>query len=133
MSLYALPTKVGYVSAREVCDLLSQVKANLRVESRTQEDLYNHLVASLPNSAKSIERELKLNPRDRVDIWVDGIVVEVKLAPANKLAVYKQVKRYAEHPRVEAVILATNIMMALPSLIEGKPAFVVSLGRAWML
>ncbi|MGH6949490.1 MAG: hypothetical protein ACREH4_01345 [Vitreimonas sp.] len=129
---YPLPKRVGAVSAREVADILSEVKANLTIETRTQAELYAHLCARLPAMAPAIEREVRLSERDRVDIWVNGIVIEVKLQGASKFAVYKQIKRYAEDTRVEALILATNLLMALPPKIEGKPAYLVPLGVAWM-
>lgn len=130
--VYPLPQKVGYVSALELAEALSEPRCNLSVETRTQADLLAHLRTRYPEMDAAIQREVRLSKTERVDLWVNGIVVEVKLKGCAAFSVYRQLVRYAEHPAVEAIILATNITMALPDKIEGKPAYLVSLGRAWM-
>lgn len=60
-----------------------------------------------------------------------GIVVEAKLK-ANKMAIYKQCKRYAEHPDVIAIILITNTSLGFPETIQGKPCFVFKLAKAYL-
>ncbi len=81
----------------------------------------------------SFSREHRLGPADIPDFLVDGrIVVECKKIGANKQATYRQLRRYAAYPQVEALILATGTAMGLPPQIEGKPAFLVNLGRAWL-
>jgi hypothetical protein len=40
--------------------------------------------------------------------------------------------RYAEHPEVKALILASNVSMGLPEEINGKPVFAASLSAGWI-
>lgn len=129
---YPLPRKVGVISARSLVDVLSTARCNLSHETKTQADLYDHLCANLPAEAvAAIQREVRLSAKDRVDVWVDGVVIEVKL-DGSPFRILDQLVRYAKHDAVEAIILATNKAMCLPKQIEGKPAFTVSLGRAWL-
>jgi len=78
--------------------------------------------------------EKRLNATDIPDFFIEGgIAVECKMKDkAKKMAVYAQVRRYAGHPEVKAIILATNISMGFPEQIEGKPVFLASLSAGWM-
>lgn len=76
-------------------------------------------------------REHRLDAGTVPDFLVSGTVVEVKIG-GNRRAIFRQLERYARHPEVTAVVLATNIFMGLPPEIIGKPAFLVHLGRAWL-
>ena len=81
----------------------------------------------------SIEREVRLSASDIVDILVDGgVAVEVKLRGAGKMAIFRQLRRYATCPQVRAILLVSNTAMGLPEQIEGKPAAFVSLGAGWL-
>ena len=56
----------------------------------------------------------------------------MKLRGARKKDVYRQLCRYAGHPRVSSLLLASNMSMGLPAQIEGKDAYFVKLGEAWL-
>ena len=78
-------------------------------------------------------REARLGPRDIVDFLVeDSVALEVKLRSSGKMAVHRQLARYAAHDGVGEIVLATNLAMTLPAFVEGKPATVISLGRGWL-
>lgn len=62
---------------------------------------------------------------------VPGIAVEVKINGSRR-DIYRQCERYCVHPEVVGLVLATVRAGALPATIAGKPALVVSLGRAWL-
>lgn len=78
-------------------------------------------------------REVKLGS-DRLDFLADGIAIEVKVDGANA-AVARQLERYAEHPEVGALVLATTrrqhaavpVHLAFPAL-RGKSFRIVWLG-----
>src|ERR1700693_133607 len=60
------------------------------------------------------EREVHLGPRDIVDFMVEGgIAVEIKIK-GNRRDIYRQLERYCAHDAVTAIVLATNVPMALP-------------------
>lgn len=121
----------GPLQGWDVAEIIRRLRAPLCVEVETQAVIETALRAGLPGVL--VEREKRLDARDRPDFLVDGgIVVEVKLKGASKMGVYRQLARYAGHVRVRAIVLATNTSMGLPELIEGKPTFYVHLARAWM-
>ena len=85
----------------------------------------------------SHEREYRLSKRDIVDFWLPdhgggNAIIEVKMNGARAADVYRQLARYAAFPTVGRVFLVTNKAMGLPKEINGKPAYYMSLGRAWL-
>lgn len=112
----------------ELVNLLGQARVDLTDEKRTQAQLAEHLT----KNGVAFEREVRLTAGNIVDFLVGGVAIEVKLRRWKKRAVFKQLERYAKCERVRALILATNLSMGLPPEIEGKPAYYVSLGRAWL-
>jgi hypothetical protein len=115
-------------TAIEIIKILSLARLDLSFEKRTQQDFASVL------DARNIayEREVRLSAVDIVDFLIGDVAVEIKLKGSRKKAMYLQLCRYAECDRVGSLILATNLAMGLPPLIESKPAFLVSLGRAWL-
>lgn len=120
------------ITPAEVVALLRQGRFSLAAEADCQADIQAFLADRLPAGC-ALSREHRLGPGERPDFMVDGrIVIEVKIKGAVRAAIGRQLLRYAKHADVEAMILASNVSMALPPLIGGKPVAVVSLGRAWM-
>ncbi len=116
--------------ATVVCGFIQAGQFDLTDEKACQAQMYDWLSARL---ALDIAREHRLGPADIPDFLIDGrIVVECKKIGANKRATFRQLQRYAKYPQVEALILATGTVMGLPPTIEGKPAYLVNLGRAWL-
>lgn len=65
-----------------------------------------------------VEREFRLNERDRPDFLVDRYVaVEVKMR-ASGSAVLSQLARYAAHDRVRAIVVATPRLSSLAGMPE---------------
>lgn len=108
--------------------LLLAAKLDLSAEKRTQDDIARVLTAA----GIEFEREVRLSSADIVDFMVGGIALEVKLRGANKKAVYRQLRRYALHPAVKSILLASNTSMGLPAQIEGKDTYFAKLGEAWL-
>lgn len=77
-------------------------------------------------------REVRLAPGDIIDfLFEGGIGLEVKIK-GGKMDIYSQCVRYCASDRVGALILATNVAMGFPPSIAGKPAYMASLGKAWL-
>ena len=75
-------------------------------------------------------REVRLNDKDIIDFIFDGgIGMEVKIK-GQKLAIYRQLKRYATSDQINQLILLTSVSMGTPGVIEGKPTSVLSLSKA---
>lgn len=117
-------------------ELLRASRFDLATEGRVQSDVQAVLASSLDRSAW--EREPRLSARDRPDFMVqlDGafrtVAIEVKASRQRAPAILAQLGRYAEHDEVEGLILLTNTAINLPMVVGGKPAWQVSLGRAWL-
>jgi hypothetical protein len=112
----------------QVVNLIRSAAIDLSNEKRAQADVEQVFT----QAGIDFQREVHLTPADIVDFMVGGIAVEVKLQGARKKEVYRQLRRYAQHPSVTAVILASNLSMGLPAQIEGKDAYFVKLGEAWL-
>jgi hypothetical protein len=103
-------------------------RLDLSNEKQAQADVEQILIkAEIP-----YEREVRLTDQDIIDFLIQGIGVELKLQGARKKEVYRQLCRYARHPRVDTLLLASNLSMGLPASIEGKDAYFVKLGEAWL-
>lgn len=120
------------ISAADIAALIRTGRFTLAPEAECQAEMEAFLAARLPMGC-SLSREHRLSGADRPDFLIDGRhVVEVKVRGAQRRAIERQLKRYAAHPEVESLILATNVSVVLAPMIGGKPTFVVSLGRAWL-
>jgi hypothetical protein len=128
------PTPIGTPLAARLSAVIA-VLASRRFRLSSEYVLQADIEASLSASGLTFKREHRLSAQDRVDFFgqVDchGIAIEVKIA-GGKHEIYRQCKRYCEHSAVTALVLVTNVAMALPQVIEGKPTAVVMPGRAWL-
>lgn len=115
-------------AAERVVQLIERLRLPLGSETRMQRTLGRAFAgAGIDHAA-----EYRLGPRDRVDFLVSpDLAVECKLR-ANRREIYRQLCRYADHDAVGALLLVTNTAMGLPPEINGKPAYYVSLGKAWL-
>lgn len=108
---------------------LSKLRCDLSDEKRAQAQIAELLTGLRVEHA----REVRLAPGDIIDFMVgEDIGLDVKLRGARKRHVFGQLERYAGHTRIAALVLASNLSMGLPAEIGGKPAFFVSLGKAWL-
>lgn len=112
---------------KDILALLSRHRFDLSNEKRTQSDIESVLTAA----GIVHEREKRLSGADIVDFLVDGVAIEVKIGGSRR-EIYRQLCRYAEHEAVRAIILVANLPMTLPPTINGRPAAVAQMGRAWI-
>lgn len=84
-------------------------------------------------------REYRLSAEDRPDFVLqrggaDGglIAIEAKHRRARPTQVLRQLARYAAHPEVVALVLASGVPMTTPAELGGKPLAYVGLGGAWL-
>ena len=106
---------------------LSNIRFPVQDEKACQSAIEQHL----QGLGVSFSREHRLNGNDIPDFFSNGTVVEVKIK-GNTKAIYKQLLRYAEHDLVREVVLVTNRSMGVPTELNGKPCYVVNMGRAWL-
>ncbi len=115
---------------RSVIATISRHRIDLSTEKAAQAQIETIFTgAGLP-----FEREVSLSKEDRPDFFMKtvGLAIEVKMKGAQKMAIYRQLQRYAAHDEVHGLLLVSNLAMGLPMEIGGKPAWYASLGRAWI-
>lgn len=77
----------------------------------------------------TFEREVRLTPRDRIDFIVGSAGIELKVK-GQADAVWRQMARYSESPRVSSLVLLTTVarhMVASPTTLQEKPVYTVHL------
>lgn len=109
--------------AAELAGLLRAQRWTYQREDGLQQAVEQFLAWWLP------EREVRLAPRDRIDLLVGRVGVECKVA-GNAESVLRQLRRYAESDRIDALILVTSraAHSRMPATVGGKPLHVV---RTW--
>ena len=96
-----------------------------------EDQLQEGLTAALRAAGFEPEREVILSPRDRIDLLVDRVGIETKVA-GRRDALRRQLERYAESDRVDVLVVVTNRVrhLRLPIEINGKLVIVVTLAAA---
>lgn len=96
--------------------------------------LYLLLERILREAGLTFVREHPLDKKNRLDFWFPElrVAMEVKVRGAPH-RVMSQITRYAEHPDVGAILLATTLakLCRVPDCIAGKPARAVRLAGAF--
>lgn len=91
-----------------------------------EDQLQEGIAAVLEGAGLEPQREVRLGDRDRIDLMVGSIGIEVKVAGSVSSA-FEQLQRYAEHEEVDALILVTSRYQRLPDKAGGKPLSTISL------
>lgn len=103
-----------------------------RINVSTEVAAHNDVTRALEAAGFEVRREIRLSARDRIDVMVAGVGIEVKIKGSRR-DIYRQLERYAESPEVTALVLATSA--AWPSGIKqigGKPFLHASLVQGWL-
>ncbi len=95
--------------------------------------LHEVLASVLDKAGHAHVREHRLDACNRADFWLDGLVIEVKVAGSLADAL-RQVGRYINLPQVRGVLLATTERWGDRSLVarpawQGKPFNIIRLKR----
>ena len=112
---------------QSIIRLLQSRRFTLSDEKRLQAEIEEVLTSFGIEHA----REYRLDAGSIIDFMVGGIGVEVKIK-GSKLEIWRQLERYAEFDEIETLILVTNVPMGCPSVVKGKPIYVVNLAKAWL-
>jgi len=76
-------------------------------------------------------REFSLDAKNRVDFFVNGIAIEIKVK-GTAAATLAQIERYSKFESVKELLLVTTKSHPVPARVNGKPLFVVRLGYSWL-
>jgi hypothetical protein len=107
----------------ESLDDLMRLLCRYRFSYSNEEELQQGIAAALTAGGFEFKREVHLNARDRIDFLVGEVGLEVKVE-GNLAAVTRQLHRYAECPKISALILVTTRMRhggGLPDSLNRKP------------
>lgn len=107
-------------------ELVTVLRAH-RFRHATEDELQEGIAAALISGGFEVEREVRLGARERIDVLVGTVGIEVKIAGDGR-AVERQLARYAEHACIDELVLVTSrARHRPPDEIGGKPVHVVSL------
>lgn len=91
----------------------------------TEEQLHDGIASVLERAGYEVEREVRLSSRNRIDLLVGRIGVEIKIAE-SAAEVARQIDRYLTSPMLDGVVLVTS--RARHEVLEAHPCIeVVSL------
>lgn len=112
-----------------IISLISKQKFDLTKEKITQAQVQQ----VLDMSGLLFVREYHLDKINIPDFFHDtcGIAIEVKIK-GSKIAIYKQCERYCNFEAVKVLILCTNKAVGFPKEINGKPCYLINIGKAWL-
>jgi hypothetical protein len=114
------------------CDRIAETLRRHRYLYNDEKQLQDHIERIFHEAGIEAEREYRLTARDIPDFFTRGhIAVEVKVQ-GSQAAHLRQLKRYADHQDVSAVVLVTRRGGDMPDTLSGKPFRCVSLWRNMM-
>lgn len=114
------------MTGKEIADLVRRYRFTYRNEA----ELQDALAAMLEDADYDVEREVRISDRDRLDLMVGRVAIEVKTkgSPVN---LARQLQRYAHSDLVEEIVLVTSRPQHeafLGAEIAGKPVEVAWIG-----
>lgn len=116
----------GGATAETVAAAIRRFTYQFADEDELQEGIEAVLLRAFPGQ---VEREVRLTPSERIDLMVDGVGVECKIAGrAESLA--RQCGRYLALPEVRELVVVSSRArhLVLPGVFfGGKPVIFVSL------
>ena len=116
------------IEVEAVFQCLSTRRLSLANEKRTQEDI----ASAFDECGIPYEREYRLDGHNIIDFMMPfGTGIECKLK-SNRLALFRQVERYAEFDEIKRIVLIINVATGFPQEVNGKPVFVLNLAKAWL-
>jgi alkanesulfonate monooxygenase SsuD/methylene tetrahydromethanopterin reductase-like flavin-dependent oxidoreductase (luciferase family) len=120
---------VGVAAEAELAQVAEALRA-YRFRFADEGRLQDAIEGALRASGFTLEREVRLDPANRIDFMVGRVGIEVKVA-GSPSAVLRQLTRYAQSGQVDGLILVTNrARHAQPRRIGVTPVEVVSLMEA---
>lgn len=118
------------MATERVHEFLAVIRRN-RFTLTSETQLKDQMASAMVLAGIRFERERPLDSRNRPDFMVGEFAVEVKIKGSAR-AIFRQCERYAAFDEVGGLILVTNRAMGFPETINGKPAYLIDLGRAWL-
>lgn len=111
-----------------VIDALRTIRAPLATDEYDLHDLARQVLA---RQGIACEHEAVLAPRCRIDILCGRIGVEIKRGKPTRNTLLRQLLRYAQTGKLDAIIVLCEQSVDLPEIIEGIPVAVIGLYKLW--
>lgn len=105
-----------------------------RFRYTTEDELQQLLATAIANAGLPVEREVRLGDHGRIDLFVGGVGVEVKVAGALT-RLRRQLERYARSQLVRELVVVSNRAShhQLPQTVLGKPLILVDVAEgSWL-
>lgn len=103
------------------------------IDNTTEASAHDAIEAALQAEGLEPKREVALSSVDRVDLMCGSVAIEVKSARrVSRRDTFRQLRRYAEHDAVQAIVLATGRGFAAVAKINDKPLVIASLSAGWL-
>lgn len=116
------------IMARRIVAICDRSQINVSTEGAAHIALSKALRAQ----GMEVEDEVLLNPKDRIDLLVGSVGVEVKIK-GQRRDIFRQLERYAASDRIAVLVLVTSTPWpATIREIGGKPFFHASLSLGWL-
>lgn len=111
-------------------EVVAAVLTGCRYDWRDEDDLVDGLVTALTTAGIVVEREVRLGRAGRIDLVTARIGIEVKIRGGTE-AVARQLQRYADTGRFDALVLATTRSQhrTIPATLAGCPIVIAHLTR----
>jgi hypothetical protein len=108
------------------------VLRSYRFSFTDESELHLGIGKALAEAGINFEPEYGLGDAGRIDFFIDGLGVEVKIKESRN-SVMRQLMRYAKHDKITSLILVTtrNQLRAMPIALNGKEITVVYIGGAF--
>jgi hypothetical protein len=105
-------------------DVLNALRG-YRFRYANEEQLQQGVETALRASGLPTQREVRLSARDRIDLLVGRVGIEVKVA-SNWETVLRQLRRYARSDLLDEIVLVTDRVRhgRIPLELDGKPVHV---------
>ncbi|MCW1844172.1 hypothetical protein [Prosthecomicrobium hirschii] len=112
-----------------VIDIIRKVVRTHRWRLEDEKVLQGDLHVEFVAAGLSVEREVRLSPRDIIDFRIGAIGIEVKIK-GSKRDIYRQIERYCGHGVLSSIVLIMNAPVGMPAEISGTPVHVIGLTGA---
>lgn len=113
-------------TAAALAEILGRYQFNYSDEFALQDGIEQALTLA----GFTVEREVRLNPRDRIDLLVGRVGIEVKVA-GRTASVARQCTRYLKSDRIDELVLVSNRPRHALGVARMPGVTVVSVVRPW--
>ena len=114
--------------AQRILNILS----GLRVPVQPEEyEIHDMISAAFADAGVEFVHECKLLPGRRIDFCCGRTGIEVKKGKPESTVLIRQLTKYLESDKLDAMIVVLQKPCRLPESICGKPVYVLALNRLW--